>query len=141
MNPGLFFPILILHVLAVTLKLAVFFFVPRLKNVEEVRRFLGRYRPYERTADWLLWITGALLLYVAGWRMLLQSWMLISIGLYLIVFLAIRFALMKELEKISDSKKIIAGAELARLRTSNWCVAILSVGILAIIAYFMMVKP
>lgn len=129
------------HVVAVMSKLSLFVAVPRLRTVDEVQHFLKRYKPFEKTANWILWITGAGLLYFASWRMLEQTWMLVSIGLYLLVFFFIRFALMRELEKIADSKKLLAATELGKLRVNNWCVGILSVVLLAVIAYLMMTKP
>jgi hypothetical protein len=139
--PAVFIPLIVVHVGAVLAKLSVFFVVPRLDSVERVKAFIQRFRPVERTADWILWITGAGLLACTSWRMLMQTWMLVSIGLYVIVFLTVRFALTKELENIANSKKLYARDELKKLRTNNWCVGILSVVLLGIIAYLMMTKP
>ncbi|GMA49599.1 hypothetical protein GCM10025857_09560 [Alicyclobacillus contaminans] len=139
--PVVFVPLLIVHIGAVLTKLSVFFVVPRLDSVERVRSFIRRFRPVERTSDALLWITGAGLIAFTSWRMLLQPWMLASIALYIVVFLAVRFALTKELEQIAASKKLYARDELKKLRTNNWCVGILAVVLLGIIAYLMMTKP
>jgi hypothetical protein len=139
--PAVLIPLIVIHVSAVLAKLGVFFVIPRLDSVEQVRRFVQRYRPVEKTADWILWLTGAGLVAFTSWRILLQTWMLVSIGLYLIVFLAVRFALTRELENIAESKKLYARDELKRLRTNNWCVGILSVVLLGIIAYLMMTQP
>lgn len=139
--PAIFVPLIILHVTAVLAKLSVFFAIPRLRSVEQVTAFLRRYRPLERAADWILWLTGAALLYFTSWKMLRQTWMLASIFLYLLVFLLIRFALTKELHNIAASKKVLATAELAKLRVSNWCVGIIAIAFLGIIAYLMMTKP
>jgi hypothetical protein len=139
--PAVLIPLIVIHVSAVLAKLGVFFVIPRLNSVEQVRRFVQRYRPVEKTADWILWLTGAGLVAFTRWRILLQTWMLVSIGLYLIVFLAVRFALTRELENIAESKKLYARDELKRLRTNNWCVGILSVVLLGIIAYLMMTQP
>ncbi|MDQ0189970.1 DUF2269 family protein [Alicyclobacillus cycloheptanicus] len=139
--PAVMIPLIVVHVVAVIAKLSVFFVIPRLANVEAVQGFLARYRPFERTADWILWITGAGLLYFASWQMLRQTWMIVSLALYLLVFVMIRYALMKELEKIANSKKLLAAEELRRLRVNNWCVGIISVVLLGVIASLMMTKP
>lgn len=133
--------IILIHVLAVLAKLRIFFAIPRLKSVEAVKIFQHHYRKFERIADGILWVTGISLLAFAKWKMLQQTWMLVSIALYIIVFLAIRFALTRELEKISHSNKILASEELKRLRTNNWCVGVLAVVFLGVIAYLMMTKP
>jgi quinol-cytochrome oxidoreductase complex cytochrome b subunit len=139
--PAVLIPLIVIHVSAVLAKLGVFFVIPWLDSVEQVRRFVERYRPVEKAADWILWLTGAGLIAFTSWRILLQTWMLVSIGLYLVVFLAVRFALTRELENIAESKKLYARDELKRLRTNNWCVGILSVVLLGIIAYLMMTQP
>ena len=130
-----------LHIAAVLAKLSLFFAIPRLKSVEHVKAFLRRYRPFERSADVTLWVTGASLIYFASWKLLFQSWMLISLGLYLLVFLLIRFVLTRELRSIAQSKKLLAAEELGKLRVSNWCVGIIAAVFLAVIAYLMMTKP
>lgn len=139
--PAVLVPLIIVHVTAVLSKLTLFVAIPRLKSVEHVRTFLRKYRPFERSADVVLWITGAGLIYFTSWRMLQQTWMLVAIALYLLVFVAIRFALTRELRNISQSKKQLASEELKRLRTNNWCVGIIAVVFLGIIAYLMMTKP
>lgn len=139
--PSAIVPLIIIHVSAVLAKLSVFFAIPRLRTVEQVKLFLKKYRPFERSADWILWLTGAGLVYFASWQMMKQAWMIASIILYIIVFVLIRFALTKEMEKISDSKKLLAEAELKKLRVSNWCIGIIAVVFLGIIAYLMMTKP
>lgn len=139
--PTVLVPLIVVHICAVVAKLSVFFRIPKLTNVESVQGFLRRFRPYERTADWTLWITGAGLLFFARWQMLRQTWMIVSIALYLLVFVMIRYALMKELEKISNSKKLLAADELRRLRVNNWCVGIIAVVLLGVIASLMMTKP
>ncbi|WDL98213.1 DUF2269 family protein [Alicyclobacillus sp. ALC3] len=139
--PAVLVPFIVVHVSAVIAKLGVFFRIPRLQSVAEVNGFLKRYKPYERTADWILWVTGAGLLYFASWQMLRQTWMIVSIGLYLLVFVMVRYALMKELEKIASSKKLLATDELKRLRINNWCVGIITVVLLGVIATLMMTKP
>lgn len=139
--PTVLIPLIVVHVSAVVAKLGVFFRIPRLQSVADVKTFLQRYKPYERTADLILWITGAGLIYFASWQMLRQTWMLVSIGLYLLVFVMVRYALMKELQKIGASKKLLATDELKKLRVNNWCVGIISVVLLGIIATLMMTKP
>ena len=139
--PTILVPLIVMHVTAVLSKFSLFFAIPRLKSVEAVKSFLAKYRPFERTADWILWITGAFLIYFSSWQLLRQSWMIVSLALYLLVFISIRFALTGYLRKIADSKKLYAHDELKRLRTNNWCVSIIAVVLLGIIAYLMMVKP
>jgi len=139
--PIVLIPFILIHITAVLSKLRIFIAVPKLKSVQEVQSFMSKYKPYERIADWILWLSGIGLLYFAGWKMLIQPWMLISIGLYLIVFIAIRFALINELNKVGTSQKVYANDELKRLRTNNWCVGILAIAFLGIIAYLMMTKP
>jgi uncharacterized membrane protein SirB2 len=139
--PTVVLALIIVHVVAVLLKLALFFIIPRLANVDEVRNFLKRWRPVQRAADWVLWITGAGLLAFTDWRLLKQTWMLVSIALYLLVFVLIRVALMKELENVAASKKRFAVDEVRRLRTNNWCVGLVSAGLLGVIAYLMITKP
>lgn len=139
--PAVMIVLIVVHVTAVLAKLSIFVMIPRLQDVQQVRDTLVRYKPFERIADWILWLTGAGLLYFASWQMLKQAWMFISIALYLLVFIAIRFALTREMEKISQSKKLYARDELKRLRTNNWCVATTAVGLLGVIAYLMVNKP
>ena len=139
--PPVLLPLIVVHVTAVLAKLTIFVIIPRLKTVDSVRRVLTKYRPYERTADTVLWVTGAGLVYFASWQMLRQTWMIASIILYLLVFLAIRFALTREMEKIAQSKKLLATEELKRLRTNNWCVATVAVAFLGLIGYLMLNKP
>lgn len=133
--------LIVVHIVAVLSKLTLFFAIPRLQTVDSVRTFITRYRPMERSADVVLWLTGAGLLYFASWSMLRQTWMIVSLILYLFVFIAIRFALTRELQKISQSRKLYAADELRKLRTNNWCVGILAVVLLGVIAYLMMAKP
>jgi uncharacterized membrane protein len=139
--PAIFLPILIVHCTAVFSKLAVFFAIPRLKSVAAVEGFVRRYRPLERSANWILWITGGLLVYFSSLKMLEQTWMIVSLLLYLLVFVAIRYGLFRELEKISTSKKVLASSELKRLRTSNWCIGLLAIALLIVIAYLMSAQP
>lgn len=139
--PAVLVPLIVVHVCAVVSKLSVFFVIPRLTSVQAVQGFLRKFRPYERGADWILWLTGAGLLYFASWQMLRQTWMIVSILLYLLVFVMIRYALMKELVKISNSKKLLATEELRKLRVNNWCVGIIAVILLGVIASLMMAKP
>lgn len=132
--------IIIIHILAVLCKLAIFVLVPRVDSVVSAQTLMARYRPFERSFDWVLWITGALLLVFA--RVLLtQPWMLISIVLYTLVFILIRTAVWGALKKVAGSNKVYARDEIKRMRTNNWCVALVVVGLLAVIAYLMMTKP
>lgn len=139
--PTALLPLIVVHVSAVLAKMSVFFVVPKLQNVEQVRDFLRRYRPFERAANWVLWLTGLSLLWLFNFRMLRQTWMIVSLALYLLVFVTIRYGLMRELHKISASKKLMAGDELRRVRVNNWCVGIISVVLLGVIASLMMSKP
>ncbi len=132
--------LIIIHILAVISKLAIFVLVPRVDSVASAQALMARYRPFERGFDWVLWITGALLLVFA--RVLLtKPWMLISIVLYTLVFVLIRTAVWGSLRKVADSNKIYAREEIKRMRTNNWCVALVTIGLLAVIAYLMMTKP
>jgi Predicted integral membrane protein (DUF2269) len=135
------FATVLIHVTAVFAKLGMFFIIPRLHTVEQVRRFLERYRPYERVVDIILWVTGLLLCYFAKWQMMRQTWMIVSLLLYLLVFVLIRVVLTRSLMQISESKKLLAKEELSKLRISNWCVALIAVGLLGIISYLMTVRP
>lgn len=139
--PTVLIPLIVVHVTAVLSKFSLFFAIPRLRSVEAVRGFLAKYRPFERAIDGVLWLTGALLIYFTSWQMLRQTWMIVAIALYLLVFVTIRVAITRVLRQIAGSKKLYAHDELKRLRTNNWCVGILAAVLLGIIAYLMMVKP
>jgi hypothetical protein len=131
---------IIIHILAVICKLGIFVLVPRVDSVAAAEGLIARYKPYERTFDWVLWITGAALLLFA--RVLLSKpWMLVSIALYTLVFILIRVAVWGSLTKVAASKKRFAREEISKLKTNNWCVALVVVGLLAVIAYLMMAKP
>lgn len=139
--PAGFFALIIVHVSAVLVKISLFFAIPRLRSVDDVRTFLSRWRPVQRGADWVVWLTGAGLIALTNWHLLTQTWMLVSIVLYLLVFVLIRFVLMRELDQISASRKRIAEDEIRHLRTSNWCVGLVAIGLLGVIGYLMMTRP
>ncbi|MCY0875217.1 MAG: DUF2269 family protein [Firmicutes bacterium] len=134
-------PILIVHLLAVTAKLVLFPFVPRLRDVKSVRAFYTWYRPLDRISNWVLWITGFLLVAVTSWRLLLQMWLLLSILLYIVVFLAIRMVLVRRLKLIADSQKVLAHDELKLFRVETACVVVVVLGLLGAIGYMMVNKP
>ena len=139
--PAVFIPLIVVHVGAVLAKLSVFFVVPRLTVWNASKRSSSGSDRWKERPTGFCGSPEPGLLACTSWRMLMQTWMLVSIGLYIIVFLAVRFALTKELENIANSKKLYAREELKKLRTNNWCVGILSVVLLGIIAYLMMTKP
>lgn len=136
-----FILILIVHLTAVAAKLTLFPFIPRLRDVKSVRAFYKWYRPLDRAANWTLWLTGILLVAVTSWKLLLQMWLLVSILLYIVVFLAIRMILVRRLKLIADSQKVLAHDELKLFRTETACVVVLVLGLLGAIGYMMVNKP
>lgn len=137
----LFFLILALHLLAVTVKLGLLFLIPRLKNVADVQSFLVKYKKWDSLANWLLWITGAALIFTTSLQYLLQTWLIVSMLLYVIIFWIVKKVVLRGLEQIAASKKVHAQAELKKLRFENFCVAITVVGLLGAIGAMMMTKP
>lgn len=133
--------ILTVHLLAVLAKLSLFPFIPRLRDVARVRTFYERYRRVDRIANWTMWITGALLLTVTSWSLLLQPWLLISMLLYILVFVAIRYVLVRRLALIAKSQKVLALDELKLFRTESACVIVLALALLGAIGYLMVHKP
>jgi uncharacterized membrane protein len=137
----LFYFVLTFHLLAVTAKLAVLFLIPRLKNVEQTRRFLVMYRKLDRTADIVLWGTGLAFFFVTSFQYLMQMWLIVSMLLYMFVFYMLKRFLMRGLEEVANSRKIHAEKELKTLRFQNLCVGLFSIFLIACIAFMMMNKP
>ncbi|MCI0183247.1 MAG: DUF2269 family protein [Acidibacillus sp.] len=137
----LFYSILSVHLLAVLAKISVFFTIPRLKDVESVQSFFRRYQVTDRIANYTMWITGALLLVVTSWKLLLQMWLLVSMLLYILVFLLIRGIVFRRLRIIADSQKLYARDELKLLRVESYCVMGAALGLLGGIGYLMVHKP
>jgi len=137
----LFIPILVVHLLAVVAKLSLFPLIPRLRDVHSVQVFYSRYKKMDRFANWAMWTTGVLLLWVTSWRLLLQTWMLLSLFLYILVFVAIRYVLVRRLRLIAGSHKRLAVEELKLFRIESICVFIASLALLGGIGYLMVHKP
>lgn len=137
----LFYAILPFHLAAVLAKLSVFAYVPRLRDAEAVKAFFARYKRWDRIANWAMWITGALLIAVTSWRFLLQAWLLVSMLLYILLFVIIRAIMFRRLRLIAESRKVFAREELQVLRTESWCVAIVAIGLLGGIGFLMATKP
>ncbi len=137
----LFYPILVVHLLAVIAKISVFFTIPKLRDVQSVQAFFRRYQRVDRMANYTMWMTGVLLILVTSWRLLLQMWLLVSMLLYILVFLLIRGILFRRLRIIADSKKLFARDELKLLRTESYCVLVAAVALLGGIGYLMIHKP
>ncbi|MBN6185570.1 hypothetical protein JQN58_01050 [Aneurinibacillus sp. BA2021] len=137
----MFYVVLILHLLAVTAKLAVLFLIPRLKDVEQTRRFLVFYRKLDRTADIALWGTGLAFFFVTSFQYLMQMWLIVSMLLYMFVFYMLKRFLMRGLEEVANSRKIHAEKELKSLRFQNICVGLFSIFLMGCIAFMMMNKP
>jgi hypothetical protein len=136
-----FYLLLSLHGLAVLVKLGLLIYIPFLKDVAHVQSFLARYRKIDRAADLSLWATGAGMLFATSWTLFLQTWLLLSIFLYILVFLLIKKVLLKRLQAIAESKKIYARDEFRTLRTENLCVSLVIVALLASIGTMMVTKP
>jgi hypothetical protein len=137
----LFYPVLGAHILTVCYKLAILFRVPKLENVSQIKEFLTKFKKKERMTDYVLWATGAGLFLVTSIKLLLNLWMLVSMLLYTLIFLMIKYVIIRRLELIVKSKKIYAPDEIKTLRFENTCVAVVIVGILGGIGYLMMTKP
>ncbi|MDI3257995.1 MAG: hypothetical protein QJR01_09785 [Kyrpidia sp.] len=136
-----FYILLVFHLAAVAVKLAVLLYVPRLKEVEQIRAFLSTYRRLDWTTDWVLWLTGAGFFLVTSWRYLLQLWLLVSMLIYLLIFLLIKKVVVRGMKRIAATKKLHAYEEVSKLRFENVCTAVAVVGLLGIIAYLMITKP
>jgi hypothetical protein len=133
--------VLFLHLLAVASKLVVLFLIPRLKNVEQTKRFLVKYKKIDLAADIVLWTTGLAFFFVTSFAYLMQMWMLVSMLLYMFVFYMLKRFLMRGLKEVAESQKIHAEKELKSLRFQNVCVGIFSVFLIGCIGVLMMTKP
>lgn len=136
-----FYIILAFHLAAVAVKLGVLLYVPRLKEVGQVRAFLSTYRRLDWITDWVLWLTGAGFFLVTSWRYLLQLWLLVSMLIYMIIFILIKVVVVGGMKKVAATKKLHAYEEVSRLRFENVCTIVSVVGLLGIIAYLMVTKP
>jgi hypothetical protein len=136
----LFYITLTLHLLAVATKLGLLFVVPRLQNVEQVQRFLEKYKKYDSAANWTLWLTGAVMVAV-NIRLLFQMWLLVSMLIYMVIFWVIKRVALKGMQEIAASKKVHAHEELRKLRFSNWCAILVVFALLMSIGTLMMTKP
>lgn len=76
-----FYLMLAFHLLAVSFKLGLLFFIPRLKNVAQVQAFLFKYKKMDAAANWTLWLTGGAML-LTNVRLLFQMWLLFHAALY-----------------------------------------------------------
>lgn len=137
----MFHIILTIHMLAVALKLVVLFMIPRIKDVEQAKRFIHTYRKIDISADVVLWSTGLGFFFVTTFEYLLQPWMLISMLIYTLIFYAMKKILMRGVQRVAESGKLYAEKEIKELRTQNVCVAIFIVASLAGIGYLMVNKP
>ncbi|HEU4965234.1 MAG TPA: hypothetical protein VFV52_15505 [Bacilli bacterium] len=137
----LFYTILVLHLIAVFTKLAVLFYIPRLKDVEAIRNFLGTYKKIDRYADTFLWATGIGMVLATSIQLLLQVWLLVSMFLYLLIFVIVKRVVVRRMEQILASNKVYAREEIKRLRFENYCVIVAAVLLLGAIGSLMMTKP
>ncbi|MFC4769574.1 DUF2269 family protein [Effusibacillus consociatus] len=136
-----FYLILGLHLLAVAFKLGLLFLIPRLKNVEQVQSFLGRYKKMDSAANWCLWLTGGAMVFTTSLEYLLQMWLLVSMLIYMIIFWVVKRVVVRGMEEIAASKKIHAHEELRKLRIENLCVGVVVFILLMSIGTLMMTKP
>lgn len=137
----LFYLILSFHLFAVTVKLGLLFLIPRLQNVTQVQSFLFKYKKWDSAANWLLWLTGAAMVFTTSLEYLLQMWLLVSMLLYMLVFWIVKKVVMRGLQQVATSKKVHAHEELKKLRFENLCVIVTVFGLLAAIGTIMMTKP
>lgn len=137
----LFYVILGFHLCAVLVKLGVLFYIPRLKTVENVEKFLVWYKKIDRTADYTLWITAAGMVLSTSWQLLLQMWLLVSMLIYMLIFIIIKKVILSRLNSIVQSNKVFAREEIAKLRFENYCVIITAVALFGAIGFLMAKKP
>ncbi|AMA73268.1 MULTISPECIES: hypothetical protein [Aneurinibacillus] len=137
----MFYVVLTFHLLAITAKLAVLFLIPRLRSVEQTRRFLATYRKLDCAADVVLWSTGIAFFFVTSFQYLMQMWLIVSMLLYMFVFYMMKRFLMRGLVEVANSRKIYAEKELKTLRFQNLCVGLFSIFLMGCIAFMMMNKP
>lgn len=137
----LFYIILVFHLIAVVVKLGVLFYIPRLKDVMQIKNFLGYYKKIDRWADIILWATGAGMILATSWRLLLQMWLLVSMLIYVLIFYIIKRVVMRRMQQIVESNKVFAREEIATLRFENYCVIVACVILFGAIGGLMMTKP
>jgi hypothetical protein len=137
----LFYIILGLHLCAVIVKLGVLFYIPTLKNVEQVENFIGPYKKIDRVANYTLWGTGAGMVLATSWELLLQMWLLVSMLIYTLIFVIIKKVVLSRMESIVGSNKVFAREEMSKLRFENFCVIVTAVGLFGVIGYLMANKP
>ena len=141
MNVGLFSIMLGLHLLAVVIKFGVLFYIPFLKNVEMIRKFLDLYKKVDSYSNWALWLTGAGMVLATSIEYLLQMWLLVSMLLYTLVFYVIKRVLVRRMEKILETNKVFAREEIKTLRVENYCVIVVATGLFGAIGALMVYKP
>ena len=127
--------------IGVVVKLGVLFYIPAIKNVAQLQKFLGYYKKIDRWADVSLWITGGAMFFVTSIEYLLEFWMLLSMLLYTLIFYIIKRVIVGRMTKILDSNKLYARDEFKTLRTENYCVIVVSVGLFVAIGALMVTKP
>jgi hypothetical protein len=137
----LFYIILVFHLIAVLIKLGVLFYIPTLKDVTQIKSFLGVYKKIDRWADIVLWASGAGMVLATSWRLLMQMWLLVSMLIYVLIFYIIKRVVLRRMEKIVASNKVFARDEIKTLRFENYCVIIASVILFGAIGTLMMTKP
>ncbi|KEO84568.1 hypothetical protein [Tumebacillus flagellatus] len=137
----LFTIILVFHLLAVVVKLGVLFYIPRLKTVEQVQSFLAPYKKIDRAADITLWVSAVAMILTAGWQILLQLWLLVSMLIYALIFIIVKKVILGRMNSIVETNKVFAREEMSKLRFENACVIITAVGLFGAIGYLMANKP
>lgn len=134
--------VLWLHMAGVFVKLGLLFYIPFLKdNVEKLKSFVVRYKQIDRYASWSLWITGFGFFFVTSWEFLMEFWLQVSMLLYVLIFYIIKRVILGRMRKIIDSNKVFAREEFKTLRTENYCVIVVSIGLFVAIGALMVVKP
>ncbi|MBL0386054.1 hypothetical protein JJB07_05250 [Tumebacillus sp. ITR2] len=137
----LFYIILVFHLLAVLVKLGVLFYIPTLKTVEQVQKFLSPYKKIDRAADITLWVSAVAMIWAAGWQILLQMWLLVSMLIYALIFLIVKKVILGRMNSIVATNKVFARDEMSKLRFENACVIITAVALFGAIGYLMANKP
>ena len=136
-----FYIILGFHLLAVIVKLGVLFYIPALKDVAQVSRFLGTYKKVDRFANHTLRATGFCMVAASSTELLFQLWLLSSMLIYTLIFYIIKRVIMGRMQKIVESNKVFDREGLRTLRVENYCVIVVSVGLFLAIGGLMMTKP
>jgi uncharacterized membrane protein SirB2 len=137
----LFYVILAFHLLAVVIKLGVLFYIPTLKNVAAIEKFLATYKKIDRYADISLWISGAGLVLSTSIYLLTEMWLLVSMLLYTLIFYIIKRVILRRMESIIATNKVHAREEIRQLRFENVCVIITALGLFGAIGALMVNKP